>query len=182
MGVRRRLRHFTHTIFHALHARRARAPIRDSGAVAFQSSILLLQRAPSAAHKGIIECTTHTRRLSDSRRSCRRWRDHELVASHWVGAAWREVPSSAGGREARRSGRRVSARSGVLSFSWNEFVPRANRGVLCTHQSCHRAEPHLLPASKRHHPPKPPLFRLRNAPKSSGAITWRTRTRLKKIS
>ena len=47
------------------------------------------------------------RRLSESRRSCRRWRDHELVASHWVGAAWREVASFVAAREARRSGRSV---------------------------------------------------------------------------
>lgn len=50
------------------------------------------------------------RRLSESRRSCRRWRDHELVASHWVGAAWREVASFVAAREARRSGRCVAER------------------------------------------------------------------------
>ena len=50
------------------------------------------------------------RRLSESRRSCRRWRDHELVASHWVGAAWCEVALYLAARDPRRSRRYVTER------------------------------------------------------------------------
>ena len=111
LGVRRRLRHFTHTIFHDLHARRARAPIRDSGAVSFRSSILRLPRlAPSAAQKCIFELT---RRQRGPCVRCRRWRDHGLVSCRGTGVVWREVPSPAGGREARRRSL-TKGRDGVL--------------------------------------------------------------------